>query len=151
MIPIKNKPNGFTFTEILIALALVGMLMTPILILQTNVFQTVGYWSYSLQRLFFAEQFLIEQKIAEQKKMLKGPQAQQDNKNGDITKTKTIEFPATKLMYQVLQAPSDSALKKFKDIKLERVIINWQENNKKQEDSIVLCLFKPKQEQKGGA
>jgi prepilin-type N-terminal cleavage/methylation domain-containing protein len=52
-----SKP-GFTTIEVLIAIAIIGFLLTPLLVMQTSSLETVARFSSSLDRIFLAQSFL---------------------------------------------------------------------------------------------
>lgn len=59
MMNFKNN-DGFTLTEVLLAVAIIGLVLTPIFITQSTLLQSVSRISRRMARVFFAKQFLIE-------------------------------------------------------------------------------------------
>ena len=134
MIHSKNH-SGFTLIEVLLALSIMAMILSPILISQSSIIFSVGYFKDQLQRTFLAKNYLAvaHRHTSENKKI--GPL--------------TIENPPTTLSYS-LDKTSGSIAKQFKDIYRETVHIEWTENTIKRHDTLISFIFKPekKTEQK---
>lgn len=125
----KNK-HGFTLTEVLLAVVLIGLLMTPIYVLQGRAFRSILTAWHRLERYTVAETFMTQTSIEK----AKDPQAVVDKK---------IERPATSLRYQLMEVPKESSLKDVKNMYLERVTMTWQEGKKKVEETIVRFRHRP--------
>lgn len=57
MIRFKNNNAGFTLIEAMIAVAIMGMVLTPMFLLETNVFNAVARMAEQFERLLFAKHF----------------------------------------------------------------------------------------------
>ena len=53
-----NLRAGFTLIEVLVAIAIIDIILSPLFIVQGNVLQNVARISNKLHRIFFAEQLL---------------------------------------------------------------------------------------------
>lgn len=127
MIHSKNL-KGFTLIEVLLALSLMAMILTPILISQNTIMFSVGYLKGQLERIILAKNYLI----TAHKNILENKQ----------TGPRSIEDPQTTLTYKQ-EKSSGVIAKNFKDTYREKVIIEWTENNIKHQETIVSFLFKP--------
>ena len=135
MIVSKNNV-GFTLIEVLLALAIIGLVLTPIFLTQSNVLRRSSYASRMLARILAAKKMLIESEFA-----LAGD-AQ------EFSQQKKIMIPPTLLTYRLRKIPETSALKKFKNVLWESVSFEWtDERGKKKQDQLVTFLYKPEQSQ----
>lgn len=134
MIHSKNN-DGFTLIEVLLALSLMAMILTPILITQSSIMVSVGYFSGIFRRINIAKNYLV---VAHKNSL-------EDKKTGQSS----IDDPPTTLTYKQDKV-SGVIAKQFKDIYRETVRIEWTEDNRKHEDMLVSFIFKPekKTEQK---
>jgi prepilin-type N-terminal cleavage/methylation domain-containing protein len=134
MIHSKNH-NGFTLIEVLLALSLMAMILTPILISQNTIMFSVDYFKGRLQRIMLAKNYLI----------FAHKNALQDKTTGP----RTIENPATTLSYKK-EKTSGTIAKQYKDTYRETVLIEWTKDNNKKQDTLISFIFKPakKTEQK---
>ena len=57
MIHFKNK-SGFTLVETVIAVAIMALTVTPMFVLETNVFNAVVRWGEQFNRLLFAKAYI---------------------------------------------------------------------------------------------
>jgi prepilin-type N-terminal cleavage/methylation domain-containing protein len=134
MIHSKNH-NGFTLIEVLLALSLMAMILTPILISQNTIMSSVSYFANSLQRIMLAKNYLVS--------------AHKNALQDKTTGPRTIENPATTLTY-AKERTTGSMAKQYKDVYRETILIEWTEDTNKRQDTLVSFIFKPekKTEQK---
>jgi prepilin-type N-terminal cleavage/methylation domain-containing protein len=134
MIHLKTH-SGFTLIEVLLALSLMAMILTPILISQNTIMFSVGNFKNHLQRILIAKNYLMQahKNALEDKKIA----------------PRSIDEPTTILTYKQ-EKLTGAMTKQFKDIRRETVVIEWTENNIKRQDVLVSFTFKPekKTEQK---
>lgn len=127
----KNKA-AFTLIEVLLALAIIGLVLTPIFLTQSNVLRRSSYASHLLARIFAAKKMLVENEFA------LAPDAQ------EFSQEKKIIKPATTFTYSLKKIPETSALKKFKNVLLESVTIQWtDQQGKKKQEQLVTLVHKP--------
>jgi prepilin-type N-terminal cleavage/methylation domain-containing protein len=127
-----NARPGFTLIEVLLAMAIIGLILTPIFAIQLGVMRSNARASETLQRIFFGKQFLVDNefqlKPEEQEKRIE----------------KKLEKPPTTLIYELKKIPENSALKKFKDVLIESVIMQWiDRQGKKRQERLVTFVYKP--------
>lgn len=131
MIVFKNK-DGFTLTEVLLAVAVVGLTLTPIYLSQSTAMRQSAVYSRLLARVFAAKKVLLESEFAL-------PEPLQPTQVA-----KKIDNPPTTFTYQLKKLPEQSSLKKFKNIWVESV--SWpDERNAKRQNRLVTFIFKPEQ------
>jgi prepilin-type N-terminal cleavage/methylation domain-containing protein len=139
MIAFKNhKAPGFTFIEIVFALAILASLGTAILVLQSQSINTIARYSQKLVRIFLLENTLVETQEALYKQQK--PAAQ-----------KKIENPATTVTYKAEKPSEKSALASVKNIVVERIEATWQDGQQQHKERLVSIRYQPppKEEQEG--
>ena len=124
----SKSNNGFTLIEVLLALSLMAMILTPILISENSIMLSVGNFRGRLDRITMAKNYLVHAH----------KNALEDKKTGPMT----VEDPQTTLTYKQSKASGPTA-KVFKDIYRETVTIEWTEGNDKRRDVLVSFVFKP--------
>ena len=127
MIHFKNN-DGFTLIEVLLALSLMAMILTPILISESSIMLSVGTFTGQFQRIIAAKNYLIH--------------AHKNTLEDKKTGPSSIDNPPTTLTYKQDKA-SGAITKKFKDIYRETVRIEWTEGTNKRQDLLVSFVFKP--------
>ena len=134
MIHSKNN-TGFTLIEVLLALSLMAMILTPIFISENSIMLSVGNFRGRLERITLAKNYLVHAH----------KNALEDKKTGPVSH----EDPQTTLTYKQTKTSGPLA-KQFKDIYRETVTIEWTEGTDKHRDVLVSFIFKPekKAEQK---
>jgi len=125
--------EGFTLTEVLIAVAMIGLLLSPLFITQGSLLLNIAERSRIFERILKAKNFywVAQQKAAQQEQV-------------EFKLDKKIDNPPMILKYQIVPRSDQSRLKDFKDVYLEFVTIEWKDGNKKREDALVSLIFKPK-------
>lgn len=127
MIHFKNNNDAFSLIEALLAIAIVGIVLTPLFILQGTLLRSISRLSFQIHRIYEGETFLLEMQLHEEQK-----------------KEKKIDDPETTILYERL--PFRKAEKDmFRDMYLERVTMNWFEDRNKRTDAIAMLLFEPEQ------
>jgi len=129
MIVSKSK-KGFTLIEVLIALAIVGMALTPLLLNQSSLVLRVAENARKIKRIFAAENFMVTSFI----EFEKDPQKKKN--------VKKIEEPEIQLSYRISK-PSEKIKKEFKDIYTTNVTTERKEQEKAQKEKLVNFLFLP--------
>jgi prepilin-type N-terminal cleavage/methylation domain-containing protein len=117
MISFKNNHQpyipGFSFLEVIIALAIVSLVFTPIFIAESSILRTTFRSSWLIDRVMQAHSFFFDAQRAS------APDTQQ------ITVEKRVQRPATILKYTVHKVPDNSVLRTFKDMYIEQVTFEW--------------------------
>lgn len=129
----KNS-SGFTLIEVLLALAIIGMVLTPIFLIQQMVLRRSSSRANLFSRLIQAKDFLVDQ------------QFENIQEAKEVTAEKKITSPITTLIFNSKKLPENSALKKFKHIMVDSVNMQWTEQNKKRQEKLVTFSFKPEEQ-----
>lgn len=132
MIVFKNR-SGFTLVEVMIAIAIIGMVLTPIFAFQLQIVRRVNSSFDRSRRLIFAQNMLVE--MHEQRLIGKDVTTQQKQESG----------PATKLNYELKTATNHPQLKKLPNLYVERIVITDPTGAIKKEDVLGTIIFKPVQ------
>jgi len=123
--------TGFTLIEVLLALSIVGLVLTPILMLQSMLIKNTNKRAQLIDRIYAAKKFLIDSEVA------LAPDANESSAD------KKISNPPTIMRFELKNVSSNSSLKKFKSIKQASVISSWVEPGAKRQERIVTFLFRP--------
>lgn len=118
--------------EIVIAIAIMGMLLTPLLVLQYNVMRRVATYKQTITHTLPLRQFFFDILIT-------------PLQEGQTQKTVQKEDPQMVLDYQ--QQEASGQFTRFKDLFLQTVTSTWQEWN--QEKKIIMpgLLFIPQEKE----
>lgn len=133
MIHSKNKSSGFTLVEVLLSLAIIGIVLTPIFLIQSLVLRRTSAGARQFSRLMNAKDFLVDQ------------QFENIQEAQEVSAERKITNPPTTLVFSSKKLPENSALKKFKHIMLDTVTLQWTEQNKKRQEKLVTFTFKPEE------
>jgi prepilin-type N-terminal cleavage/methylation domain-containing protein len=120
----KNHNAGFSLIEVLLALALIAFVITPMMFQQSTVLDSVYRMSRRLEYVYAAEQFWYE---AHAIMPPNAPTFSQEKKLNDGT---TLTFTRGPL-------DAKSSLAKQQHLVQERLIIAWQEFDQPKRDQMV--------------
>ena len=129
----KNR-SGFTLIEVLIAVAIIGVAIMPIYNIQTTLLARVSKYTGAFVRTLYAKSFLNESQLSLQA-------------GKELEKEKKVPGPSMKLIFERGAVPSGSSVKKFKNIVLDRVTVEWQEGKAKRKEQFVTFTYKPQGQQ----
>ena len=128
----QNSSKGFTLIEVLLAMAIIGLVLTPIFAIQLSVLRINSRASGILARIFAGKQFLVESEF----------QLKPDEQEKRIEKK--LEKPPTTLLYELKRIPENSVLKKFKNVFIESVTMQWVDRQgKKRQERLTTFVYKP--------
>jgi prepilin-type N-terminal cleavage/methylation domain-containing protein len=130
----KHK-SGFTLIEVMMAVAVVGLVLTALATLEIGLMRGTIKTSLRFDRLWHMVFFLQEART----KTL--------DKDKD---TKVIKVPDMTLNFERTVLPKESALAGFEDLKLERVTARYKKNTGTGQDSVITFKYKPKGEDEAG-
>jgi len=134
MIRIKN--NGFTLIEVLLALALSALVLTPVLLLLGTNVPAVARSSYRLAR-FLAAKTVLDASVF---KSLYDPQYS--------LKKVTVTDPQVTLSFKQQAIDQREEFKAFPGIVKQEVVMEWTDRNKKMTDSLITFMYRPEQKKK---
>lgn len=125
--------TGFVLTEVLLAMAVIGIALTPLFGLQSNMLRSITRVASRIQRLFLAEDFLQNSRAT----FLKEADTQESKQE------KKIVDPATALFYDAKAVKDESAFKSLPGILQEQTEMQWQDGVTKRREILVTYIYKP--------
>lgn len=132
----ETSKAGFTTLEVLVAIALIGFLLAPLLVMQTSALESVARLSSSLDRIFLAKSFLHQARRVTNQQSSQQPGAQAGQSTGNLTgpsgaassqEDQRFSFsaeeldPVTHLIYERMPVPKNSALAGIPGLMLEKI------------------------------
>lgn len=129
--------SGFTLTEVMAALAIIGFALTALAALQIALTRSTVKATKVFERIWTMAHFLNTVQTKDKKEL-------KENKR----LTKTLEQPALKLIYEIKEIPKNSSLGDLKNLKIEQVIAQWKGPTREVNDTII--TFKYEQQDEDG-
>ncbi|CAN5167654.1 hypothetical protein BH09DEP1_BH09DEP1_1980 [soil metagenome] len=127
--------SGFTLIEVLLALAIIGIVLTPIFVVQSIVLRRTSSGAQLFSRIIHAKDLLVDQQFENIQ------QAQPSSVERKITN------PPTALAFSSKKLPENSALKKFKNVTLDSITMQWTEaGNRKRQEKLISFTFRPEEQ-----
>ena len=111
----SKSSSGFTFIEALLAVAIFGLVMTPLFITQGITLSGVARASRHMHRMFFAHNFLYDARRA----------VAEDAK--DLALEKRVDGLPTQLKYSLGPVDKKSSLKNEHGLHREQIVLTWEE------------------------
>lgn len=133
MMNLKNK-DGFLTFEALMAMTIVGFIITPLIVMEISALTQVAKKTRSLERLFFMKRFLLTSR------------REQKDEPQSFTSNGTESDPATDLVYTLNPVPQKSALSSVNGLLQEKIEAIDTTNKKKQTSSIISFIYRPEPE-----
>lgn len=127
-----NRAPGFMLTEVLLSLAIVGIVLTPLFGLQSQIFRSLFGLSGRIQRLFAMENFLIASRHT-----LLHEQGENNKQEKKITE------PSATMRYEAKKVTDDPIFRKMPGIMQEETECVWQEGFRTRREIIVTFVYKP--------
>ncbi len=124
----QNRTNGFTFVEVIIAVAIIGMVLTSLFTLQTGLFNSTFNNYSKISRIFFIKNFFFNFETREKL-----------NKNKIIKKE--LKDPPTKLTFELKNLNEKSAVKKYENIFLLKSSASWRGLINQQEENMIYFIY----------
>jgi type II secretory pathway pseudopilin PulG len=134
MIRFKN-PNapGFMLFEVLLALAVIGIALTPLFGLQSTMIRSIARISANVQRFLLAHDFLVQSRsafLAHDESTIK-----QEKKAAD---------PTTTLIYEAKPVDEKGPFKSLPGIMQEETDYVWPDGRTEQREIVVSFVYKPR-------
>jgi Tfp pilus assembly protein PilV len=123
--------SGMTFIEVVLAVFMLGSLLSSLLLLQSNVLKNVFQFSSRAERVLLMKDRLIKAALSREKK------------EKEEKKIEEIKEPLTTINYELKKLSEDSSLKIFKNIVIEKVTAEWDYWGTKEKESMITFLYKP--------
>lgn len=135
MIHFKNKKYssqaGFTLIEAVMAVAIIGMVLTPMFLLETNVFNAVVRKAEQFHRLLFAEHFMYT------------AQQQEPLEVTNYLLEKKEDKPLSMVRYTLKPIPNGSSLAKIKSLLCRQEVIATGIRPGSPQATLVGFVYKP--------
>lgn len=127
---VNKEVGGFTFIEVIIAITIVGLILTSLFGLQTTMFKNIINGHFRTSRLFFLKNFLLDEdnlkKAKKEKKVIE----------------RDLTDPKMKMKYELKKVDEKSNLvKNFKNVSLIKVTGTWQGLRAQQEESFIRLVY----------
>ena len=116
--------------EVMIAVVIMGIVMTSIFALQSNSTRAINKWVRHADRIMAGILFMTQTGI-------------EKSKEATSSVDKKLTHPVVDARYQMMAIPEGSSLAPLKDVYIERVSLSWQEGKKKKQDSILMVRYRP--------
>jgi prepilin-type N-terminal cleavage/methylation domain-containing protein len=137
MIHFKNRKNGFTLIEVIISLAIVGVILTPVFMLHEMIMNRVNRSAKEFEYMLLCKNLLFS---ARQKQT---PQAQEF-----LLEKAEIDFNAT-LTYALEKGVNQkSSLASLVGLHREIVTVSWTDLGTKKQDRLVTFIYKTPEQKK---
>lgn len=137
MIRFKNHKCGFTLIEVLISLAITGVMLTPIFMLHEMIMNRVNRSSKAFEYILLGKNMLFS---ARQKQ---APEAQ------DFSLTKEdIAFDATVTYALEKGVDQKSSLALLPGLHREVVTVSWTDQGTKKQDRLITFIYKTPEQKK---
>ena len=134
MIPSRSK--GFSLVEVMIAIGIIAIGLTPALLLQNMVLTRVHRMGTRLHRVFLAKQFLFTAREKREKGVDEFYLEDQE------------PAPKTKLLYRSEPVDGDAKFDGLRGLYRERVVLSWQDGRDRQRENLVTFGFEPVRDRK---
>lgn len=118
-------------TEAIIAIAIVGLMLVPLITVQMRVRSSVARFSDRYDRLLHMNTFLAEM------------QRTRDPEISEFIFEKKIPYPETNLMYEFKPVPEESSLGKLPGLFVEKVTASWRQEGKARKEVLLYFVFEP--------
>lgn len=113
-------------------MAIIGLVLTPIFAIQLGVWRSTTRSSQLLARIFAGKKLLVDSEF----------ELSPDQREKRVERK--LDRPATTMIYELKKIPENSSLKKFKNVLLESVTMQWVDRQgKKRQERLVTFLYKP--------
>lgn len=130
----KNN-NGFTLIEVMITVAILGILLTPLFILHSSNLSTLAISSTAVQRIIAARNFVVDTYVS----------LSPDTRTTTIEKK--ITNPLTVFTYELKDKVHNKELAALKGLCQENITMRWHEYGRPRQESLIAFCYK-KEERK---
>lgn len=130
----RNAQSGFMLIEVLVTIAIVGLTIAPVFILQGNVLKVLYKISAQTRMLF-----PIQNELKSQAEEIAGREQE------EFTEQKDIKIPDGKLTYKMRKVVPTSELKEIKDLYFTQVQMQLKRGDR---ESMVMFIYKPERKKK---
>jgi prepilin-type N-terminal cleavage/methylation domain-containing protein len=137
MIHSKNHKNGFTLIEVVLAMTIAALVLTPVFIMLSTIIQRVDRSSKAFNYILLCSNLL------HQARQQQDPEAQ----TFSLDKAE-IDFDAT-LTYSLEKGVDQkSSLASLQGLHKELVKVSWTEQDKKKQEQLITFVYKKPEQKK---
>jgi len=131
-----SRNRGFSLVEVMIAIGIIAIGLTPVLLLQNMVLTRVHRMGTRLHRVFWAKQFMFT--------------AREKRGEGvdEFYLEDQEESPKTKLLYRSEPVDGEAKFDGLRGLYSERVVLSWQDGTERQRENLVTFGFEPARDRK---
>lgn len=126
---LQHQSNGFALMEVAIAIAIMGIMLTPILILQNNLFRRVNFNKQKIERLLSLKKVLSVVLI-------------KPLQEGETSRAQQLNNSEMEVVYEQ-QPVTGSVLSRFKGLILKKAVGTWREWDGSQQEKLAELMFIP--------
>ena len=137
MIHSKNHKNGFTLIEVILALAITGVALTPMFMIHEMIMNRVNRSSNLFEYMLLCKNFLLN---ARQKQ-------EPDAQTFSLEKAE-IDFDATVTYSLEKGVDQKSSLASLSGLHKEMVTVSWTDQDVKKQDRLVTFVYKTPEQKK---
>lgn len=121
----SHNKSGFSFIEIVVTVLMFGILVTSLMLSVTTTYNSVWRYSNKLERIFLLKQRLFT--------IFFDREQGKDKPERKIV----IDKPSTTIMYEQKKPRTDSALGKFKNVSIQKLEAQWQQQESELTEQLV--------------
>ena len=133
----KNHNNGFTLIEVILSLAITGVMLTPIFMMHEMIMTRVWGSSKAFDCILLCKNLLYEAR-----------QQQEPDAKDFVLDKADIDFDAT-LTYSLEKSiDQKSSLASLVGLHKESVVVFWTEQDKKKQERLVTFVYKKPEQKK---
>ncbi|HEX2978415.1 MAG TPA: prepilin-type N-terminal cleavage/methylation domain-containing protein [Candidatus Babeliales bacterium] len=133
----QSKRTGFSLIEVMLALFIVGSVLTSIFLLQQRITDSVTSYATSWQSIILMKKRMEQAVFDRAKEGLYGPASKKSKE--------TVGTPPVTITYELKKPQKSSPLEKFPSIMIESLRAQWDEWYGKREEKMISFLYKPEQ------
>lgn len=137
MIRFKNHKNGFTLIEVIISLAITGVILTPVFMLHEMIMNRVNHSSKTFEYLLLCKNFLFSSRQKQE------PEAQEFS-------AEKVEIDVGATLTYALEKSVDqkSSLASLPGLHKEMVTVSWMDQDKKKQERLITFVYKTPEQKK---
>jgi prepilin-type N-terminal cleavage/methylation domain-containing protein len=137
MIHSKNHKNGFTLVEVVLAMSIAALVLTPVFIMLSTIIQRVDRSSKAFNYILLCSNLLYQAR----------QQQEPDAQTFSLDKAE-IDFDAT-LTYSLEKGVDQkSSLASLQGLHKELVKVSWTEQDKKKQEQLITFVYKKPEQKK---
>ena len=136
---LRKNNSGFMLMEVLLTIAIIGMTLVPLFMMQTNALRGVYRYAQRLRLIFPAKNFMVDVFAGKTK------QPEEKEKADSGTQKEKLKIPPAQLTHKWRKPKENSSLKKLKNMQVHEVIVRGTRGGR---ESIIGCVYKPERKKK---